>query len=73
MKQTEQDVPNPSEKIFLTWLFYFPLVPYIHASVNLVSIEVRVMVSRLFGVKPLPEPVLTYNQLDPWEQTSAKL
>ena len=38
VKQTEQDVPNPSEKIFLTWLFYFPLVPYIHASVNLVSI-----------------------------------
>ena len=29
VKQTEQDVPNPSEKIFLTWLFYFPLVPYI--------------------------------------------
>ena len=29
VKQTEQDVPNPSEKIFLTWLLYFPLVPYI--------------------------------------------
>ena len=29
VKQTEQDVPNPSEKIFLIWLFYFPLVPYI--------------------------------------------
>ena len=25
------------------------------------------MVSRLFGAKPLPEPVLTYNQLDPCE------
>ena len=24
VKQTEQDVPNPSEKIFLTWLFYCP-------------------------------------------------
>ena len=24
MKQTEQDVPNPSEEIFLTWLFYWP-------------------------------------------------
>ena len=24
VKQTEQDVPNPSEKIFLTWLFYSP-------------------------------------------------
>ena len=38
VKQTEQDVPNPSENIFLTWLFYFPLVP-IYASVNLVSID----------------------------------
>ena len=31
------------------------------------SALIRVMVSRLFGAKPLPEPVLTYNQLDPWE------
>ena len=37
------------------------------------SALIRVMVSRLFGAKPLPEPVLTYNQLDPWEQTSVKL
>ena len=29
VKQTEQDVLNPSEKNFLTWLFYPPLVPYI--------------------------------------------
>ena len=31
------------------------------------------MVSRLFGAKPLPEPVLTYNQLDPWEQTFSEI
>ena len=31
------------------------------------SALIREMVSRLFGAKPLPEPVLTYNQLDPWE------
>ena len=37
------------------------------------SALIRVMVSRLFGAKPLPEPVLTYNQLDPWERTSVKL
>ena len=37
------------------------------------SALIRVMVSRLFGVKPLPEPVLSYNQLDLWEQTSVKL
>ena len=37
------------------------------------SALIRVMVSRLLGAKPLPEPVLNYNQLDPWEQTSVKL
>ena len=30
------------------------------------------MVWWLFGTKPLPEPVLTYYQLNPWEQTSMK-
>ena len=26
------------------------------------------MACRLFGAKPLPEPMLAYCQLDPWEQ-----
>ena len=30
------------------------------------------MACRLFGVKPLPEPMLTYCQWDPLEQTSVK-
>ena len=30
------------------------------------------MACRLFGAKPLPEPMLTYCQLDPYEQTSLK-
>ena len=30
---------------------------------------VQVMACRLFGVKPLPEPMLVYCQLDSWEQT----
>ena len=30
------------------------------------------MACRLFGAKPLPEPVLTYCQVDPCEQTSVK-
>ena len=34
------------------------------------SALVRVIACRLFGAKPLPEPMLTYCQLDPWEQTS---
>ena len=32
----------------------------------------QVMACHLFGAKPLPEPTLTYCQLDPWEQTSVK-
>ena len=31
------------------------------------------MACRLFGTKPLPEPMLTYCQLDPWEQTSVEI
>ena len=30
------------------------------------------MACRLSGAKPLPEPMLTYCQLDPQEQTSVK-
>ena len=36
------------------------------------SAMVQVMACPLFGVKPLPEPMLTYCQLDPKEQTSVK-
>ena len=34
---------------------------------------VQIMACRLFGVKPLSEPMLNYHQLDPWVQTSVKL
>ena len=33
---------------------------------------VQIMACRLFGAKPLPEPMLTYYQLDPKEQISVK-
>ena len=33
---------------------------------------VHVMACRLFGAKPLPEPMLDYCQLDSWEQVSVK-
>ena len=36
------------------------------------STLVQVMARHLFGAKPLPEPMLPYCQLDPWEQTSVK-
>ena len=36
------------------------------------SLLVQVMACRLFGAKPLPEPVLLYCQLDSWERVSVK-
>ena len=33
---------------------------------------VQIMACRLFGAKPLSEPMLGYCQLDPWEQTSVE-
>ena len=33
---------------------------------------VQIMFCRLFGAKPLSEPMLTFWQLDPWEETSVK-
>ena len=36
------------------------------------SALVQIMACRLIGAKPLPEPTLTYCQLDPKEQTSVK-
>ena len=36
------------------------------------SALVQIMACRLSGAKPLPEPMLPYCQLDPWEQTSVE-
>ena len=33
------------------------------------SALLQIMACRLFGAKPLSEPMLDYHQLDPWEQT----
>ena len=33
---------------------------------------IQLMACRLFGAKPLPEPMLAYCQLDSWEQISVK-
>ena len=43
---------------------------YMHQWIG--SSLVKVMASRLFGAKPLPEPMLDYCQLDSWEQVSVK-
>ena len=36
------------------------------------SSSVQVLACRLFGTKPLPEPMLAYCQLESWEQISMK-
>ena len=36
------------------------------------SALLQVMACCLFGAKPLPEPMMTHCQLDPWEQISVK-
>ena len=36
------------------------------------SALVQILACRMFGGKPLPEPMLTYCQLDPWKQTSMR-
>ena len=71
VKQTELDVLNPSEKI-PNLVIYSPLSA-VYMRWGTGSALIRVMASRLFGANLLPEPALTYNQLDPWEQTSVKL
>ena len=67
--EVKQDVLNHSENILV--ILFPPSAVYMRRRIG--SALIRVMVSRLFGAKPLPEPVLSYNQLDPWEQTSVKL
>ena len=47
-----------------------PSVAYIRKWTE--SALVQVMACRLFGAKPLPEPMLPYCQLDYWEQNSVK-
>ena len=36
------------------------------------SLLAQIMPNRLFGAKPLPEPMLAYFKLDPWGQVSVK-
>ena len=59
-------------------LIQLPLIISSHPSATYMrqwigSALIQVMACRLFGAKPLPEPMLAYCQLDPQEQTSVKL
>ena len=65
VKQTEQDIPTPvKDHPGLVILFPPPPPPPPPSAVYMRrwigSALIRVMVSRLFGAKPLPEPVLTF-------------
>ena len=51
-------------------LTHLPLVPHICQWTG--PPLVKVMACRLFGSKPLPEPMLAYCLLDSWEQISVK-
>ena len=53
-------------------LTHLRLVAHIYMRQLTGSALVRVMACRLFGGKPLPEPMLAYCQLDSNEQTSVK-
>ena len=47
-----------------------PSAAYMHQWI--VSALFQLMACRLYGTKPLSEPMLDYYQLDPWEQSSVK-
>ena len=47
-----------------------PSAAYMHQWIG--SALVQIMACRLFGAKPLPEPILAYCQLDYWEYISVK-
>ena len=55
---------------FLWWWKSTPSAAYMSQWSG--STLVQVMVCCLFSAKPLPEPMLSYCQLHPWERTSVK-
>ena len=72
-----EDMKQPSEDRWMTlWVPMSVLTHLPQGRIYMqqwtVSTLVQVLSCRLLGAKPLPEPMLTYCQLDPWEQTSVK-
>ena len=55
---------------FVRYGSFPPSAAYIYIYMR--SCLVQIMACRLFGAKPLPEPMLTFCQLDPYEQASMK-
>ena len=69
---THMHTPVPYSCLFV-WLIltHIHLVPHI-CVIEVGSALVRVMACRMFGAKPLPELMLAYCRLDPWEHISVK-
>ena len=60
-------------RVFVTMTYVsssLPSAAYMRQST--LSSLVQVMAFRMFGAKPLPEPMLAYCQLDSWEHISVK-
>ena len=67
---SNHDVYSPLKKIWGSFNSSPPKAAYMRQSTR--SALFRVMACRLFGTKPLPEPILAYCQSDTWEQISVK-
>ena len=68
--------PN-SKKVQYLYVKYTVLVTSLRPSAAYMRKQpmislVQIMACRLFGAKPLSEPMLDYCQLEPWEQTSVQ-
>ena len=66
----------PFDDVIMCLFCYFntspPSAAYMRQWTGPAPALVQVMACRLFGAKPLPEPMLAFCQLDSWEQISVK-
>ena len=63
------------EQFYIIWytVDFKPIVAYWRCMISLAfDIPVQIMVCRLFGFKPLPEPIPTNDKLNPDKHTSVK-
>ena len=72
--------PDPKQNYIFFLIPWYLIVTHINSSPSSAAYMrrwtgpafVQVMACHLFGAKPLVKQVLTYGQLDPWEQTLVK-
>ena len=61
-----------TQSVAVTWLINSSPPRAAYKCQWTVSALVQIMACRLYGTKPLSEPMLDHYQLDPWEQSSVK-